>query len=121
MRTDLPTGTVTLLVTDVEGSTRLLNELGAQAYADALDEHRHVIREAAAARVKVLSSEQLLARIDERLPFLTGGARDLPERQRTLRATIEWSYELLTTAEKDLFARLGFSPAAPHSTQRRMS
>lgn len=62
--------------------------------------------ELAAARVKVLSAEQLLARIDERLPLLTGGARDLPERQRTLRGTIEWSYELLLPAEKDLFARL---------------
>ncbi|HET7744552.1 MAG TPA: adenylate/guanylate cyclase domain-containing protein [Gaiellaceae bacterium] len=62
--------------------------------------------ELAAARVKILSSEQLLARIDERLPLLTGGARDLPERQRTLRATIEWSYDLLNPAEKDLFARL---------------
>jgi predicted ATPase/class 3 adenylate cyclase len=62
--------------------------------------------ELAAARVKALSSEQLLARLDERLPLLTGGARDLPERQQTLRAAIEWSHELLVPAEKDLFARL---------------
>ena len=49
MRDDLPTGTVTFLFTDVEGSTRLLHELGAEAYAEALAEHRRVIREACAA------------------------------------------------------------------------
>jgi predicted ATPase/class 3 adenylate cyclase len=49
MRSDLPSGTVTFLFTDVEGSTRLLHELGAEAYAEALAEHRRVIREACAA------------------------------------------------------------------------
>lgn len=49
MRDDLPSGTVTFLFTDVEGSTRLLHELGAAAYADALAEHRRLIREACAA------------------------------------------------------------------------
>jgi predicted ATPase len=49
MRRDLPTGTVTFLFTDVEGSTKLLHELGAEGYADALAEHRRVIREACAA------------------------------------------------------------------------
>jgi predicted ATPase/class 3 adenylate cyclase len=49
MRADLPTGTVTFLFTDVEGSTRLLHELGGEAYADALAEHRRIIREACAA------------------------------------------------------------------------
>ena len=48
-RTELPTGTVTFLFTDVEGSTSLLNELGAEAYASALADHRRVIREACAA------------------------------------------------------------------------
>ncbi|MBA3779371.1 MAG: hypothetical protein H0X16_08765 [Chloroflexi bacterium] len=62
--------------------------------------------ELAAARVKALSSEQILARLDRRLPLLTGGARDLPERQRTLRGAIAWSYELLTPEEQRLFARL---------------
>jgi predicted ATPase/class 3 adenylate cyclase len=49
VRRDLPSGTVTFLFTDVEGSTRLLHELGAEAYADALAEHRRVIREACVA------------------------------------------------------------------------
>jgi len=46
MRDDLPTGTVTFLLTDVEGSTKLLHELGVEAYADALAEHRRIVREA---------------------------------------------------------------------------
>jgi predicted ATPase len=49
VRADLPTGTVTFLFTDVEGSTKLLHELGAESYADALAEHRRVVREACAA------------------------------------------------------------------------
>jgi predicted ATPase/class 3 adenylate cyclase len=62
--------------------------------------------ELAAARVKALSSRQILERLEQRLPLLTGGARDLPERQRTLRAAIAWSYELLEPAEQRLFGRL---------------
>jgi predicted ATPase len=62
--------------------------------------------ELAAARVKALSSAQILERLDQRLPLLTGGARDLPERQRTLRATIEWSYDLLEPQEQRLFTYL---------------
>jgi predicted ATPase/class 3 adenylate cyclase len=62
--------------------------------------------ELAAARVKALSTTELLKRLDKRLPILTGGRRDAPERQRTLRATIAWSYELLTADEQRLFARL---------------
>ena len=50
MRPGLPSGTVTFLFTDVEGSTRLLHELGAEEYAEALAEHRRVIRKACAAR-----------------------------------------------------------------------
>lgn len=61
--------------------------------------------ELAAARVKALSAQELLMRLDRRLPILTGGPRDAPERQRTLRATIAWSYDLLTVDEKRLFAR----------------
>jgi predicted ATPase len=62
--------------------------------------------ELAAARVRVLSPQALLARLEQRLPLLIGGARDAPERQRTLRATIAWSYELLERDEQKLFARL---------------
>jgi predicted ATPase/class 3 adenylate cyclase len=62
--------------------------------------------ELAAARVKALSPAQILERLDQRLALLTGGARDLPDRQRTLRATIEWSHELLKPADQRLFARL---------------
>jgi predicted ATPase len=62
--------------------------------------------ELAAARVRIFEAEELLARLERRLPILTGGARDAPERQRTLRATIVWSYDLLGTDEQRLFARL---------------
>jgi len=62
--------------------------------------------ELAAARVRALSPAQILERLEHRLPLLTGGARDAPERQRTLRATIEWSYDLLIDEEKFLFVRL---------------
>ena len=62
--------------------------------------------ELAAARVRVLGVDGLLRRLDSRLELLTGGARDLPERQRTLQATIAWSHDLLSEAEGDLFARL---------------
>ena len=62
--------------------------------------------ELAAARTKLLAPARLLERLDSALPLLTGGARDAPERQRTLRATIEWSYDLLDVASKELFARL---------------
>src|SRR5262249_18388583 len=61
--------------------------------------------ELAAARTRVLPTAQLLARLDRRLPVLVGGARDLPERQRTLEATIGWSYELLSPDEQEAFAR----------------
>jgi predicted ATPase/class 3 adenylate cyclase len=62
--------------------------------------------ELAAARTRLLAPERLLERLDSALPILTGGARDAHERQHTLRATIEWSYDLLDEASKGLFARL---------------
>jgi len=62
--------------------------------------------ELAAARVKVLSPTSLRTRLKSRLQLLTGGARDLPERQQTLRAAIDWSYDLLSPAEQKLFRRL---------------
>jgi predicted ATPase len=62
--------------------------------------------ELAAARVRLLPPARLLERLDERLPFLTGGRRDAHERQRTLRATIEWSHDLLEADERLAFAGL---------------
>ena len=61
--------------------------------------------ELAAARAKLLSPAQILERLSQRLDLLKGG-RDVEERQQTLRATIEWSHELLTETEQRLFARL---------------
>ncbi|MFN8500068.1 MAG: tetratricopeptide repeat protein [Anaerolineae bacterium] len=76
--------------------------------------------ELAAARIKSLSPEALLARLDYRLKSLAGGARDLPARQRTMWATIDWSYDLLDEREKAAFRRLsvfvgGCSQEAAHA------
>ena len=73
--------------------------------------------ELAAARTKLLAPPALLQRVDKRIPVLTGGSRDMPARQRTLAATIDWSYHLLTVEDRELFARLsiftgGFSLGA---------
>ncbi|MGZ4315922.1 MAG: BTAD domain-containing putative transcriptional regulator [Gaiellaceae bacterium] len=62
--------------------------------------------ELAAARVNLLSVEQIVGRLDRPLELLTGGGRDVPERQQTMRATIDWSHELLDARTRDLFARL---------------
>ena len=62
--------------------------------------------ELAAARIKLLSPSAMLARLESRLNLLTGGARDLPTRQQTLRNTVDWSYGLLKSAEQTLFRRL---------------
>jgi predicted ATPase/class 3 adenylate cyclase len=80
-------------------------------------DHLPLALELAAARLRGLSADQLLARLDERLPLLTAGPRDAPERQRTLEATIGWSHALLARTEQQVFARLavfagGFTLAA---------
>jgi predicted ATPase/DNA-binding CsgD family transcriptional regulator len=62
--------------------------------------------ELAAARIKLLPPQALLARLEHRLAVLTSGTRDLPARQQTLRSTIKWSYELLPAGEQRLFRRL---------------
>ena len=62
--------------------------------------------ELAAARIKVLSPSAMRTRLASRLQLLTGGARDLPQRQQTLRAAFDWSHDLLTPAEQKLFRRL---------------
>ena len=63
--------------------------------------------ELAAARCNVLTPQAMLRRLDHRLRLLTDGARDAPERQRTLRGAIAWSHDLLSTEEQILFRRLG--------------
>jgi predicted ATPase/transcriptional regulator with XRE-family HTH domain len=62
--------------------------------------------ELAAARVKALSPGLLLERLDPRLPLLTGGGRDLPDRQRTMRDALAWSYNLLPPAQQQLFRQV---------------
>lgn len=63
--------------------------------------------ELAAAKIRVLTPESMLSRLDRLLPFLGGGPRDLPARQQTLRKTIEWSTQMLSEEEKDLLATVG--------------
>lgn len=63
--------------------------------------------ELAAARIKVLTPQEILARLINRFKLLTGGAQNLPMRQRTLRNTLDWSYDLLNEDERNFFRRLG--------------
>jgi predicted ATPase len=63
--------------------------------------------ELAAARIALFTPREMLSRLDQRLVLLTGGSRDVPARQRTLRATLDWSYSLLAHDEQALFRRLG--------------
>ena len=67
--------------------------------------------ELAAARVGLLPPAELATRLDQALAVLTSGARDIPDRQRTLRATIDWSHDLLTDTERQAFARIAVFPA----------
>lgn len=73
--------------------------------------------ELTAARVKVLTPEQVVERLGESLDLVSGGGQDRPQRQRTLRATLEWSYGLLSNDEQQLFARLG--PTSTSESPRR--
>ncbi|HJY61171.1 MAG TPA: hypothetical protein VJ418_32725 [Streptosporangiaceae bacterium] len=68
--------------------------------------------ELAASRSRLLPPQALLARLDDRMSLLTEGARDLPERQRTLRNTLDWSFGLLSPAGQALLSRLGVFPGA---------
>lgn len=68
--------------------------------------------ELAAARIRHLPPATMLARLDEQLKFLTGGARDAPQRQQTMRATLTWSYALLNEAERQLFCSLALFAGA---------
>ena len=82
------------------------------AHADAIEsicerlDRLPLALELAAARVRSLTPETLLLRLDSALDVLTGGARDAEERQRTLRGTIEWSYRLLSESEQAVLRRL---------------
>ena len=62
--------------------------------------------ELAAARLRLLTPREILARLERRLPLLTGGARDVPDRHRSLRATLAWSHDLLSESERRRFRRL---------------
>ena len=66
--------------------------------------------ELAAARVRLLPPQAIADRLDDRMSLLTGGARDLPERQRTLKNTLDWSFRLLSPAGQALLSRLGVFP-----------
>ena len=73
--------------------------------------------ELAAARTRALPLAAIRARLDQQLSFLTGGARDLPGRQQTLRGAIEWSYDLLDVADRRLFQRFSVHSGGAFLTQ----
>src|SRR5213078_840049 len=71
--------------------------------------------ELAAARIRTLTPDTMLRRLERCLPLLTAGPRDLPARQQTLRDAIAWSYDLLEEGEKQLFRRLAVFQEAARS------
>jgi len=73
--------------------------------------------ELAAARTRVLPVSAVRARLDQHLTLLTGGSRDLPERQQTLRGAIDWSYDLLEAADQRLFERFSVHAGGAYLTQ----
>jgi predicted ATPase/class 3 adenylate cyclase len=109
------------MLSDEDGTTLFLERARALRPDLQPDEHvKEIVRrldalplalELAAARVKVLTTEQIRDRLGSSLDLLCGGGRDAPERHRTLRATIEWSIALLEPDEREWFARLGVFPA----------
>ena len=92
---------------DADPSFRLSDE-NSRAVADVCDrlDGLPLALELAAARVRLLTPATMLTRLQTGAGLLAEGPRDAPARQRTIRATIEWSYELLTQPEQELFARL---------------
>ena len=75
--------------------------------------------ELAAARTRVLSPQALLAQLEQRLRLLTGGPRDAPARQQTMRNTIAWSYDLLALDDQRLLRQYRSSPVAGRWRQQR--
>ena len=104
-------GAIQLLVTRIRDVRPdfSLDEGNAQAIADICRrlDGLPLALELAAVRARLLTPSALLERLERRLPLLTGGPRDLPERHQTLRATISWGYDLLPPQEQALFRRLG--------------
>jgi predicted ATPase len=76
--------------------------------------------ELAAARIKLLPPATMLARLDKRLPLLTGGPQDVPARHQSLQDSIAWSYTLLEDGEQRLFRRLAVCPASSATTCLRL-
>ena len=97
-------GRASLLGRDVLGQA--LTRATVEAICERLD-RLPLALELAAARLRSLTPDQLLARLEQRLTLLTSGPRDAPDRQRTLRATLDWSYQLLAPAEQRVLAGLG--------------
>ena len=128
--TPLPTPAPTVTDTDVIFGTdavALLIERGREVQPDVASRREsalafaEIVRrldglplaiELAAARLSILDPEALLARLSTRLPLLTGGARDLPDRLRTMRDAIAWSYDLLQPGEQTLLQRLSVIPGS---------
>jgi len=92
VRRDLPSGTVTFLFTDVEGSTKLLHSLGAEGYAEALAEHRRLIREACARYIARLEEAEAVQRYIR-------SYTEMPETESALRVP-SWAIRFTTSERK---------------------
>ncbi len=112
---ELATNPAVALFVDRASSVRPNFSLGTENASDIVEICRRLdglplAIELAAARIKLLTPAQLLPRLANRLQLLTGGPRDLPERQQTLRDAIDWSYDLLPAEQQTLFRRLAVFP-----------